>query len=159
MELRKVCFLCCVIFGAALAADENLSDFDFGLSEESDFLEDTARIDNVDNFVNFDIESPKSEGLDIPKAGAFNQKQKMVSKALTKALRDKTMRRRFTEIMPILRILSGQQKLALSALISTQVQSKSGQELKYEQVGYLLYVELNHFSFNIMFLGSFDVWR
>ncbi|KAL5293181.1 NT1 family protein [Megaselia abdita] len=127
MELRKICVLCCVIFGAVLAAEEELFDFDFGDSESAtNFFEESARIENVDNFVNFDIESPK--------AGAFDKRQKIVSKALTKALKDKTMRRRFTEIMPILRILSGQQKLALSALISTQVQSKAGQELKYDQV-------------------------
>lgn len=127
MKLRKICVLCCVIFGAALAADEDLFDFDFGISEkEADVFEDVAKIENVDNFVNLDMESPKP--------GAFHKGQKLVSRALTKALRDRTMRRRFTEIMPILRLLSGQQKLALSALISTQVQSKTGHELKYEQV-------------------------
>lgn len=127
MKLRKICFLCCVIFGAALGADDDLFDFDFGISEnQPDGIEDASRVESLDNFVNFDVQSPK--------AGAFNKGQKLVSKALTKALRDKTLRRRFTEILPILRILSGQQKLALSALISTQIQSKAGHELKYEQV-------------------------
>lgn len=127
MELRKICVLCCVIFGVVSAVDEDLFDFDFGDTEKSsDFLEDTVKVENEDNFVSFDVEPPK--------AGTFDKRQKIVSKALTKALHDKTMRRRFTEIMPILRILSGQQKLALSALISTQVNAKAGHELKYDQV-------------------------
>lgn len=127
MELRTICFFCCVIFSVALAADEDLFDFDFGISEkQAEAFEDASTIDSLENFVNFDVESPK--------VGAFSKNQKLVSKALTKALRDKTMRRRFTEVMPILRILSSQQKLALSALISTQVLSKAGHELKYDQV-------------------------
>lgn len=143
MKLRKICFLCCVIFGAALAADEDLFDFDFGIPEDqTDDIEDTAKVESLDNFVNFDVQSPK--------VGAFNKGQKLVSKALTKALRDKTLRRRFTEILPILRILSGQQKLALSALISTQVQSKAGHELKYEQVC-CLFRSFNHVIFQMLY--------
>lgn len=127
MELRKICLFCCVIFGAVLSAEEDLFDFDFGDSDSPlENYENVAKVETLNNFVNFDFGSPK--------AGAFDKRQKIVTKALAKALKDKTMRRRFTEIMPILRILSGQQKLALSALISTQVQAKSGQELKYDQV-------------------------
>jgi len=44
------------------------------------------------------------------------------------------LRQKFVEVMPILRVLSSQQRLALSALISAQMNAKKGHELKFEQV-------------------------
>jgi len=56
--------------------------------------------------------------------------------ALAKALADEGLRQKFVEVMPILRVLSSQQRLALSALISAQMNAKKGHELKFEQVSF-----------------------
>ncbi|XP_055373553.1 neurotrophin 1 [Condylostylus longicornis] len=58
----------------------------------------------------------------------------MIKNAITKSLTHKTLSQKFVEVIPILRVLSSQQKIALSSLISAQISAKPGTELKLSQV-------------------------
>lgn len=64
----------------------------------------------------------------------FNEKEKRVRDALLKSTHDTRNRRTFSEMLPILRSLSKQQRLTLAALISAQTNIKSGKSLDLKQV-------------------------
>lgn len=71
---------------------------------------------------------------DSSRLNPFIWREKSLRKTLTKSLTNKSLKQKFVEVMPILRVLSKQQRLALSALISAQLNEKKGHELKLEQV-------------------------
>ncbi|EDV95607.1 neurotrophin 1 [Drosophila grimshawi] len=85
-----------------------------------------------DNMLDFsvDLDEPEPE-KQLPQ---FDWRERVLRTALAKALTDRAQRQKFAEVMPILRVLSSQQRLALSALISAQMNAKQGHELRLEQV-------------------------
>lgn len=64
----------------------------------------------------------------------FNEKEKRVRDVLLKSTHDTRNRRTFSEMLPILRSLSKQQRLTLAALITAQTNIKSGESLDLKQV-------------------------
>lgn len=64
----------------------------------------------------------------------FNEKEQRVRDALLRSTQDVRSQRTLSEVLPILRSLSKQQRLTLAALISTQTNPKSGKSLDVEQV-------------------------
>lgn len=64
----------------------------------------------------------------------FNEKEQRVRDALLRSSQDVRSQRTLSEMLPILRSLSKQQRLTLAALISTQTNPKSGKSLDLEQV-------------------------
>ncbi|XP_068149108.1 neurotrophin 1 [Drosophila tropicalis] len=120
---------------------DDLMDFDFAdTPDTTDWqLEDAElqahdsdnKIDN--NMLDFsvDLNEPEPERHQV---SPFDWREKVLRNALAKALTDEELRQKFVEVMPILRVLSSQQRLALSALISAQMNAKQGQELRLEQV-------------------------
>lgn len=64
----------------------------------------------------------------------FNEKEKRVRDALLRSTQDVRSQRTLSEMLPILRSLSQQQRLTLAALISTQTNPKSGKSLDVKQV-------------------------
>uniref|UniRef100_A0A1A9V4A0 Uncharacterized protein n=1 Tax=Glossina austeni TaxID=7395 RepID=A0A1A9V4A0_GLOAU len=126
----------------ACASQEDLVDFDFSDLKEIDWNYDTnsdisndrskkpAKIN--ENLVRFSEEDDLE--LNENQVNPFDWREKVLRNALSKALTNKSLRQKFVEVMPILRVLSKQQRLALSALISAQINAKKGQELKLEQV-------------------------
>ncbi|EDW58240.1 uncharacterized protein Dvir_GJ15491 [Drosophila virilis] len=138
--------LYCVLYLDLVSASEDeLLDFDFADATETDAranLEDWQLVDEQrveqaekkleDNMLDFsvDLDEPEPE-KQLPQ---FDWRERVLRTALSKALTDRVLRQKFAEVMPILRVLSSQQRLALSALISAQMNAKRGQELKLEQV-------------------------
>lgn len=126
------------------SADDELLDFDFADSKnvvagdnwQLDDLEDQqgeqAEKKLESNMLDFsvDLDEPEPERQMPP----FDWRERALRNALAKALADEGLRQKFTEVMPILRVLSSQQRLALSALISAQMNAKKGHDLKLEQV-------------------------
>lgn len=92
---------------------------------------------NEENTQNY-LKTP-SRKKDAARMNPFVWREKVLRKTLTKSLTNKSLKQKFVEVMPILRVLSKQQRLALSALISAQLHEKKGHELKLEQVTLLLY--------------------
>lgn len=64
----------------------------------------------------------------------FNEKEQRVRDALLRSTQDVRSQRTLSEVLPILKSLSKQQRLTLAALISTQTNPKSGKSLDLEQV-------------------------
>lgn len=89
------------------------------------------QLENIDAW--YHLKMPARE-KDIAKRNAFAWRQRTLRKTLTKSLTNKSLKQKFVEVMPILRVLSKQQRLALSALISAQLNEQKGHELKLEQV-------------------------
>ncbi|XP_017028033.1 neurotrophin 1 isoform X1 [Drosophila kikkawai] len=140
--------LYCVLYldlVSANSADDELLDFDFADSKDIvsgdnwqlDDLEDQQAGEQAEkklesNMLDFsvDLDEPEPERQVPP----FDWRERALRNALAKALADEGLRQKFTEVMPILRVLSSQQRLALSALISAQMNAKKGHDLKLEQV-------------------------
>ncbi|XP_016977183.2 neurotrophin 1 isoform X1 [Drosophila rhopaloa] len=126
------------------SADDELMDFDFADSKDAvqedwqlDDLEEAQQAEQANkklesNMLDFsvDLDEPEPERQLPP----FDWRERVLRNALAKALADEGLRQKFVEVMPILRVLSSQQRLALSALISAQMNAKKGHELKFEQV-------------------------
>ncbi|XP_044250352.1 neurotrophin 1 [Drosophila takahashii] len=126
--------------------EDELMDFDFAEPKDAaapdadwqlDDLEEAQQAEQAEkklesNMLDFsvDLDEPESEKQLPP----FDWRERVLRNALAKALADEGLRQKFGEIMPILRVLSSQQRLALSALISAQMNAKKGHELKFEQV-------------------------
>ncbi|XP_032575069.1 neurotrophin 1 isoform X2 [Drosophila sechellia] len=126
------------------SADDELMDFDFADSNDAatedwqlDDLEEAKKAEQAEkklesNMLDFsvDLDEPEPEKQLPP----FDWRERVLRNALAKALADEGLRQKFAEVLPILRMLSSQQRLALSALISAQMNAKKGHELKFEQV-------------------------
>ncbi|XP_017071650.1 neurotrophin 1 isoform X2 [Drosophila eugracilis] len=126
------------------SADDELMDFDFADSKDMapddwqlDDLEEAQQAEQANkklesNMLDFsvDLDEPEPEKQLPP----FDWREKVLRNALAKALSNEELRQKFVEVMPILRVLSSQQRLALSALISAQMNAKKGHELRFEQV-------------------------
>lgn len=91
----------------------------------------TANATDVDN-------DDFGEFLDFVDEGApsshFQEKEDMVKQQLVRAWKNPNMQRKFAEVLPILKVMSSQQKIALAALVSAQVGAKQGRELNLNQV-------------------------
>lgn len=64
----------------------------------------------------------------------FNVKEKRIRDALMRSKQDLRSQRTLSEVLPIIKSLSKQQRLTLAALISTQTHLKSGKSLDLQQV-------------------------
>lgn len=139
--------LYCVLYlDLVNASEEELLDFDFADAKETDAAAGNddwqlgeeqqaaqqAEKKLEDNMLDFsvDLDEPEPEKQLPP----FDWREKVLRTALAKALTDRVLRQKFAEVMPILRALSSQQRLALSALISAQMNAKQGHELRLDQV-------------------------
>lgn len=143
--------LYCVLYlDLVNGSEDELLDFDFADAKDTDnaagssiddwqLEEDVQQTQQAekkleDNMLDFsvDLDEPEPEKQLPP----FDWREKVLRSALSKALTDRVLRQRFAEVMPILRVLSSQQRLALSALISAQMNAKQGHELRLDQVSY-----------------------
>ncbi|KAH8379026.1 hypothetical protein KR009_002740 [Drosophila setifemur] len=128
--------------------DDELLDFDFAVPKDI-ASQDEWQLDDLDdqqaaakaeleqkklesNMLDFsvDLDEPEPE-RQVP---SFDLRERALRVALAKALANDGLRQKFVEVMPILRVLSHQQRLALSALIAAQMNAKKGHDLKLEQV-------------------------
>ncbi|XP_050334479.1 neurotrophin 1 isoform X1 [Bactrocera neohumeralis] len=119
-------------------SDDDLVDFDFADLKEIEWNYNSERVrDQLHNAVddNFIQTFVTMSDLDEEnRIHPFNLREHVLRSALSKALTNEQLRQKFVEVMPILRALTPQQRLTLSALISAQINLKGDQGLKLEQV-------------------------
>lgn len=120
--------------------ESDLPDFDFDNEPGEDYYygdgltkimdkSDTISAENVQSTLFGDVK------LTDEQTNAFVAKEKRVRAALLRATKDSGYRKKFVQIMPILRSLSKPQRLVLAALVSAQTGSLSGKtELNMAQV-------------------------
>uniref|UniRef100_A0A6B2E9X5 Putative conserved secreted protein n=1 Tax=Phlebotomus kandelakii TaxID=1109342 RepID=A0A6B2E9X5_9DIPT len=111
---------------------DDLVDFEFETQTPSDYeyIEEVSadhRNTLMDDLGDVETDSE-------PLAVTFHTKEQKVRAALMKAWANMKLRQKFAEILPILRMLSSQQRTALAALVSAQVNAKPGRELNLNQV-------------------------
>lgn len=133
--------LYCVLYLVS-ASEEDLMDFDFTDLKEIDWnyendnsKEHLPKTTTTEyNKITFDDDD---DLLEENQVHPFDLREKVLRRALSKALTNKAVRQKFVEVMPILRVLTKQQRLAMSALITAQINAKKGNELKLDQVGFV----------------------
>lgn len=118
----------------SVTASENddLLDFDFESVVKSEPTISSAakntQFDSAfDEFLDIIVE-PTELGSQI------QQKETFVKNKLARAWKNPNMQRQFAEVLPILKVMTSEQKIALAALVSAQVGSKQGRELNIDQV-------------------------
>ncbi|XP_029408933.2 neurotrophin 1 isoform X2 [Bactrocera dorsalis] len=121
-----------------MTSDDDLVDFDFADLKEIEWNYNNERIRDQlhnapgDNFIQTFV--TMSDLDEENRIRPFNLREHVLRSALSKALTNEQLRQKFVEVMPILRALTPQQRLTLSALISAQINLKGNQGLKLEQV-------------------------
>ena len=154
--------LYCVLYLVS-ASDEDLMDFDFTDLKEIDWnYENDNSKEHIPksttteyNKITFDDDD---DLLEENQVHPFDWREKVLRRALSKALTNKAVRQKFVEVMPILRVLTKQQRLAMSALITAQINAKKGNELKLDQVGFSTFGIIFFFLMNYFIVGTHDVW-
>uniref|UniRef100_A0A1B0CRG1 Neurotrophin 1 N-terminal domain-containing protein n=2 Tax=Lutzomyia longipalpis TaxID=7200 RepID=A0A1B0CRG1_LUTLO len=117
-----------------IAEDDDLMDFEFETqTPTNDYEYVDEGVENTHrNTLMDDLDDVKTESEQM--AVNFRTKEQKVRVALTKAWANMKLRQKFAEILPILRMLSHQQRTAFAALVSAQVSAKPGMELNLNQV-------------------------
>lgn len=105
---------------------EDFADIDFGEDQPMFRFHSDPELRNIENIVMSEMAEDEPQ--------MFNEKEERVRDALLKSMHDTRNRRTFSEMLPILRSLSKQQRLTLAALISAQTDIKSGKSLDLKQV-------------------------
>lgn len=127
----------CLLWLVTTSGDD-LADFDFADLKEIEWNYNSERIrDQLHNAAEDNFIEPFVTIGDLEEENQirpFNFREHVLRSALSKALTNEQLRQKFVEVMPILRALSPQQRLALSALILAQINVKGDQGLKFEQV-------------------------
>lgn len=127
----------CLLWLVTTSGDD-LADFDFADLKEIEWNYNSERIrDQLHNAAEDNFIEPFVTIGDLEEENQirpFTFREHVLRSALSKALTNEQLRQKFVEVMPILRALSPQQRLALSALILAQINVKGDQGLKFEQV-------------------------
>lgn len=117
MTIKLICllFALCVLCGkCSEEEDEGLTDFDFESEQSTD--ENTA-LDDVDNDVDYD------ESKDESGKNSIFSKEEYVRKVMLESMKNPDTKKQVARVLPILRVMTPDQKLALATLITTQVLS------------------------------------
>lgn len=118
---------------AEASDNDELMDFDFVSDVVKSASNDTKDSETVqfdsafDEFLDI-IVDPSEQGPNI------QQKETRVKGKLVRAWKNPNMQRKFAEVLPILKVMTSEQKIALAALVSAQVGAKQGRELNLDQV-------------------------
>lgn len=138
LVLQSIALIC------PITANDNddLMDFDFetvtskapppsnvSQSEQEPVVVAEAFDSAFDEFLDIIVDPvPVSPGAHI------QQKETRVKNKLVRAWKNPKMQRKFAEVLPILKVMTSEQKIALAALVSAQVGSKQGRELNLNEV-------------------------
>jgi hypothetical protein len=147
--------VCCLLLVKCDELDE-LPDFDFVDSPVEPVAEESAHINyqfspgyskDYDGFEHYFIDdqfnvhinrSLDDTGFPDDDQNDFKEKEQRLKKVLLKALSVGELRRKFSEVMPMLRVMSKSQRVTLAALITAQVNARNGKTLTLEQVNILM---------------------
>lgn len=111
----------------AININTDIPDFEFDSALPPDYYYSDDEMKNVERLMLHEMadEEPMS----------FNEKELRIRDALLRVTQDARNRRTISEVIPILRSMSKQQRLALAALVTAQTSARSGdEELNLKQV-------------------------
>ncbi len=108
----------------------DLVDFEFDGVNNSEKFSKSAGIDRID----VNLEEP-SAGDDDSDSNAFDAKEQRIRDSLAQATKDVHYKKKFAQLLPIMRTLTKQQRLVLASLISAQTSARSsGNVMNFAQV-------------------------
>lgn len=136
MQSTEFILFGCLTFGVmnvlAININTDIPDFEFESALPPDYYYPDDEMKGVERVMLHEM--AEEEPL------AFNEKELRIRDALMRATQDARNRRTLSEVIPILRSMSKQQRLALVALITAQTSARSGdEELNLKQVRISLY--------------------
>lgn len=131
MQWIKFILFGCLSFGVmdvlAININTDLPDFEFESELPADYYYPDDEMKSVERVMLHEMAKEEPQ--------AFNEKELRIRDALMRATQDDRNRRTLSEVIPILRSMSKQQRLALVALITAQTSARSGdEELNLKQV-------------------------
>lgn len=144
MHWIKFILFGCLTFGVmnvlAININTDIPDFEFESELPPDYYYPDDEIKSVERVM--------LQGMAEEEPLAFNEKELRIRYALMRATQDARNRRTLSEVIPILRSMSKQQRLALVALITAQTSARSGdEELNLKQV-----CKIFHCSFSPIYI-------
>lgn len=111
-------------------ATSDLVDFEFDGSTNSELSKKIRK--NDDNIDRMDWDDSDS-------SDAFEAKEQRIRDSLAQATKDSAYKKKFAQIMPIMRTLTKQQRLVLASLISAQTSARSSANvMNFAQVSWVL---------------------
>lgn len=101
-------------------SQSDLDDFEFEGVNNNQFSETISKSDGIDRIdVNWEDSTVDNN------RNAFDAKEQRIRNSLVQATKEVTYMKKFTQILPIIRTLTKQQRLVLASLISAQVSARS----------------------------------
>ena len=127
MEAQIILFCIVIVYCSAKTKDE-IPDFEFDNTSEAAQRPQTQRESSFtfDEYDDFLLESDNEPEYDIA------TKEKIVQRALFKALAAKDLKYKFSEVLPLLRALSKSQRMVFASIISAQI--NGGKSLTLDEV-------------------------
>jgi hypothetical protein len=125
---------------------EELADFEFTSqnNEETESRhnddyysesETDTPVDSVDRMdTDFDLFDDGDEFNFDDKTISFAEKEQRLKSIMLKVLANAELKRKFSEVIPMIRVMSSMQRSTLAHLITAQVNAKPGRELTLDQV-------------------------
>lgn len=134
----KFLLICAVIIPVVWTNPQNsqpdIVDFEFDGVNSNDFSDTITKSDGIDRIdVNWEDRADENE------RSAFEAKEQRIRNSLVQATKEVTYMKKFTQILPIIRTLTKQQRLVLASLISAQASARSnGNVMNLAQVSFIL---------------------
>lgn len=137
--LQVLLCICLTTSSAVDNTNEDLLDFEFESGPKNATkvtVMAPEKSNNMDSaFESFFDDIIMDEDDTKPGGHHIQEKEMRVRKKLVRAWKNPNMQRKFAEVLPILKVMTGEQKVAFAALVSAQVGAKQGRELNLDQVG------------------------
>lgn len=128
-------------FSSTQLSEEYIEDYAFDSSNATE-LEQVVE-DDEDYGLEPENEVDLSEDLDqitdegevvVPSSPLLKMREQLVKSQLLQSMRSAQMRDQVAKVLPILRVMSPDQKLALATLVTTQMLAPADQQLTLDQV-------------------------
>lgn len=122
-----------MVKSSEITESDELADFEFE-SQPQPNDNDYFYADEINAAESLEKESFDDVFDDFNDSADFLSKEQKLKQIMWKALTNNGMRRKFSEILPILRMMNTPQRMTLAALISSQAVASPGKELDLEMV-------------------------
>lgn len=132
--------ICAAIIPIVWTSPQNtqseLVDFEFDGVTSNGFSDTISKSDGIDR-----IDVNYADATDDNERNAFEAKEQRIRNSLVQATKEVTYMKKFTQILPIIRTLTKQQRLVLASLISAQASARSsGNVMNLAQVSFYFYL-------------------
>lgn len=126
-----------MVKSSEIPESDELADFEFESQPQSNENNDYFYADEINAAESLEKEPFDDVFEDFNDSSDFLSKEQKLKQIMWKALSNRGMKRKFSEILPILRMMNTPQRMTLAALISSQAVASPGKELDLEMVSFI----------------------